>query len=120
MREGVLRDEKGMVLDIREAFDFTCSIPCKLPSKDTRDCHEAGSATVQPVVEKLASAFEQRNPGVRINIQGGGSSVGITTVAGGTVYISAASQECGSDELKLVTHLMARNVIAIIVHTGNS
>jgi len=109
-----------MVLDTCDAFDLTCSIPCKLPSKDTRDCHEAGLATVQPVLEKLASAFGQRNPGVTMTIQGGGSSVGITAVAGGTVDIGAASQERGADELKLVTHLMARDVIAIIVHTGNS
>lgn len=81
---------------------------------------EAGSTTVQPVAEKLAAAFMKKNPDVNITIQGGGSSVGIKSAADGTVDIGAASRELKSDEPKLVTHLLARDGIAMVVHPGNS
>jgi phosphate transport system substrate-binding protein len=86
----------------------------------SRTITEAGSTTVQPVAEKLAAAFMQKNPDVTITIQGGGSSVGIKSAADGTVDIGAASRELKSDEPKLVTHLLARDGIAIIVHPSNA
>jgi len=81
---------------------------------------EAGSTTVQPVAEKLASAFMQKNSDVTITIQGGGSSVGVKSAADGTVDIGAASRELKYDEPSLVTHLLARDGIAIVVHPSNS
>jgi phosphate transport system substrate-binding protein len=81
---------------------------------------EAGSTTIQPVAEKLAAAFKQKNPDVTITIQGGGSSVGVKSAADGTVDIGAASRELKSDEPKVVTHLLARDGIAIIVHPSNA
>lgn len=80
---------------------------------------EAGSTTVQPVAEKLAATFMQKNPGITITIQGGGTSVGIKSAADGTVDIGAASRELKADEPKLITHLLARDGIAVIVHPGN-
>ena len=63
---------------------------------------EAGSTTIQPVAEKLAVAFKEKNPDVTVTIQGGGSSVGVKSAADGTVDIGAASRELKSDEPKLV------------------
>jgi phosphate transport system substrate-binding protein len=80
---------------------------------------EAGSTTVQPLAEKMAAAFETKNPGVTITIQGGGSSVGVKSAADGTVDIGAASRELKPDEPKLVKHLLARDGIAVVVHPGN-
>jgi phosphate transport system substrate-binding protein len=91
---------------------------CGQSSSET--INEAGSTTVQPVAEKLASAFMQKNPDVTIIIQGGGSSVGVKSAADGTVDIGAASRELKSDEPRLVTHLLARDGIAIVVHPGNT
>lgn len=81
---------------------------------------EAGSTTIQPVAEKLAAAFKDKNPDITVTIQGGGSSVGIKSAAGGTVDIGAASRELKPDEPKLVKHLLARDGIAIVVHPDNS
>jgi phosphate transport system substrate-binding protein len=81
---------------------------------------EAGSTTVQPVAEKLAAAFKQKNPDVTITIQGGGSSVGIKSAADGTVDIGAASRELKPDEPELMTHLLARDGIAVIVNPSNA
>ena len=43
----------------------------------------AGSTTVQPLAEELAAAFMDANPDVSIDIQGGGSSVGVTSAGDG-------------------------------------
>ncbi|MFA5054932.1 MAG: phosphate ABC transporter substrate-binding protein [Dehalococcoidia bacterium] len=81
---------------------------------------EGGSTTVQPVAEMLAAAFMADNPDVKIIIQGGGSSTGVSKTADGTFDIGAASRELKSSEPALVTHLLARDGIAIITNTGNS
>jgi len=41
----------------------------------------AGSTTVQPLSEKLALAFMESNPDLVIEVQGGGSSVGVTAAS---------------------------------------
>jgi len=79
----------------------------------------AGSTTVQPVAERLATEFMKKQPGISITIQGGGTSVGIKSAANGTVDIGAASREIKPDEPKLVTHLLARDGIALIIHPNN-
>ncbi len=45
----------------------------------TGQIHLAGSTTVQPLAEVLAEAFMADNPDVMIEVQGGGSSVGVTS-----------------------------------------
>ena len=81
---------------------------------------EAGSTTVQPLAERLAYSFEARNPGVKIVIQGGGSSVGVKSVNDGIVDIGAASRELTSSDPNLVKHLLARDGIAVVTHPSNS
>jgi phosphate transport system substrate-binding protein len=81
---------------------------------------EGGSTTVQPVAEKLANAFMEDNTDINIIIQGGGSSTGVSKTADGTFDIGAASRELKADEPDLVTHLLARDGIAVITNSGNS
>jgi phosphate transport system substrate-binding protein len=80
---------------------------------------EAGSTTVQPLAEKCANEFMSKHPGVTITIQGGGSSVGVKSAAEGTVDIGAASRELKESEPELITHLLARDGIAIVIHPDN-
>jgi phosphate transport system substrate-binding protein len=80
---------------------------------------EAGSTTVQPLAEKLAAAFKEKNPDVTVTIQGGGTGVGIKSTADGTVDIGAASRELNPDEPKLIKHLLAKDGIAIVVNPSN-
>ncbi|MDM7998578.1 MAG: phosphate ABC transporter substrate-binding protein [Dehalococcoidia bacterium] len=79
----------------------------------------AGSTTVQPLAETLADAFMDKYPDVRIDVGGGGSSVGVTSVKNGTVDIGTSSREIKEEELPIVKHLVARDGIAIIVRPGN-
>lgn len=80
---------------------------------------EAGSTTVQPVAEKLANAYMAEHPDIKIIIQGGGSSTGIKSCNDGTVDIGAASRELKSNEPALITHLLARDGIAIVTQASN-
>ena len=81
---------------------------------------EAGSTTVQPLAEKCARVFMSQNPDVTITIQGGGSSVGVKSADDGTVDIGAASRELKESEPALVTHLLAKDGIAIACHPSNT
>jgi phosphate transport system substrate-binding protein len=81
---------------------------------------ESGSTTVQPLAEKFANAFMADNTKVSIVIQGGGSSVGVKSANDGTVDIGAISRELNADEPQLVTHLLAKDGIALVVHPTNS
>ncbi|MCL6431653.1 MAG: phosphate ABC transporter substrate-binding protein, partial [Anaerolineae bacterium] len=80
----------------------------------------AGSTTVQPLAEKLATAFRAANPNVEIIIQGGGSSVGVKSAAQGIVDFGAASRELKDSERAefpdLVVHRIAIDGVAIVVH----
>jgi phosphate transport system substrate-binding protein len=80
---------------------------------------ESGSTTVQPLAEKLAAAFMNINPGVKVTIQGGGSGVGIKAANDGTVDIGAASRDLTQDDPQLNKILLAKDGIAIIVNPAN-
>ncbi|MCX5998541.1 MAG: phosphate ABC transporter substrate-binding protein [Chloroflexi bacterium] len=81
---------------------------------------EAGSTTVQPLAEVLAEAFQQKAPGIKVTIQGGGSSVGVKACADGTVDIGAVSRDLKPGEADLTEHLLARDAISVIVHPSNA
>jgi phosphate transport system substrate-binding protein len=80
----------------------------------------AGSTTVQPLAEELAQAFMAANPDVSIEIQGGGSSVGVTSAGEGTVDIGDASREIKESELEQYPNLqvftIAYDGIAIVTN----
>jgi len=80
----------------------------------------AGSTTVQPLAEKWAGAFKGMNPDVQIDIQGGGSSVGVKSAGQGTVDVGMASREVKQSELdeypNLEVFVVARDGIAIAAH----
>jgi phosphate transport system substrate-binding protein len=80
----------------------------------------AGSTTVQPLAEKLAEALMAQNPDLVIEIQGGGSSVGVTSAGEGTVDIGNASRNVKDSEFETFPDLqvftIAYDGIAIVTH----
>jgi phosphate transport system substrate-binding protein len=82
----------------------------------------AGSTTVQPLAEKLGEAFMAKNPGVKVEVQGGGSSVGVTSAGEGTVDIGNASREVKASELETFSNLqiftIAYDGIAVVTNPG--
>jgi phosphate transport system substrate-binding protein len=81
----------------------------------------AGSTSVQPVAEKLAQAYMQKHPDVKINVQGGGTSVGIKSAQDGTADIgTASSKPKDSDSQGLVQTQIAKDGIVVVVNNANS
>ncbi|HEY70802.1 MAG TPA: phosphate ABC transporter substrate-binding protein [Anaerolineae bacterium] len=80
----------------------------------------AGSTTVQPLAEVLAEAFMDDNPDLVIEIQGGGSSVGVTSAGEGTVDIGNASRNIKPSEFESFPEIqvftIAYDGIAIVTH----
>jgi phosphate transport system substrate-binding protein len=79
----------------------------------------AGSTSVQPFAEKLAEVYMHQHPGVRIDVQGGGSSAGIYAATQGAADLGASSRELLGQEKNLVEMPIAFDGIAVIVHPSN-
>jgi len=78
----------------------------------------SGSTTLLPVVQEAAAQFTEKYPGTKVDIQGGGSSVGITQLEQGVVDIGNSSRSLNPGEGggKLVDHPVAFDVIALVVN----
>ena len=98
----------------------TPGAPVTDPTADNSTISVSGSTTVQPLAEKLAEAFMTENTGIRIDVQGGGSSVGVKAAGQGTSDIGMASREIKESELaefpKLNVVVIARDGIAIVAN----
>lgn len=79
----------------------------------------AGSTSVQPFVEKVAEHFMEENPGITVNVQGGGSTAGVQATMNGTCDIGASSRNLKPSERGLRTILIALDGIAVILHKDN-
>lgn len=78
-----------------------------------------GSSTMAPVVAELAGRYEREHPGLRIDVQSGGSSRGISDVRAGLADIGMVSRELAQSESDLHADPIARDGIGIIVHARN-
>lgn len=81
----------------------------------------AGSTSVQPFSEVLAEKFMAKNKGVQVNVQGGGSSVGIEAAISGVAGLGSSSRDLKPEEkAKLKETKIALDGFAIVVHTSNT
>jgi phosphate transport system substrate-binding protein len=78
-----------------------------------------GSSTIAPLAQELAQRYEEMHPGVKIDVQAGGSSRGINDTRQGLVQIGMVSRGPKPEESDLKWHTIARDGIAIIVHQDN-
>ncbi len=79
----------------------------------------SGSSTVAPLVAEIAKRFEDENPGVRIDVQTGGSGKGIADVQNGYADIGMASRALKSAENSVVSYRIAADGVSIILHKDN-
>jgi phosphate transport system substrate-binding protein len=115
----------GTTPEPTKAPEFTqapAAQPTRAPTGLRGQLQLAGSTTVQPLAEKLAEAFMKLNPDLTIEIQGGGSSVGVTSAGEGTVDIGNASREIKASELEQFPNLQVFTIafdgIAIVTNPG--
>ncbi|AGN17318.1 phosphate ABC transporter substrate-binding protein [Methanobrevibacter sp. AbM4] len=80
-----------------------------------------GSTSVQPVAEKLVEKYKETHPDTQINVQGGGSSVGIKSAQDGTADIGTSSKALKDNESQGLTQIpLGQDGIVIAVNTKNS
>ncbi|MEN6316944.1 MAG: phosphate ABC transporter substrate-binding protein [Clostridiaceae bacterium] len=81
----------------------------------------SGSTSVQPLAQDLADVFNETQPDVVVEIQGGGSSQGIKDVSDGISAIGNSSRDLKEEEksLGLTEHIIAYDGIAVVAHPSN-
>ncbi len=80
----------------------------------------AGSTAFQPFAEKLAEIYMEKHPEIIVDVQGGGSAVGIMAVNQGIVDIGMVDMvSLPKETLSLESVTVARDGIAVIVHNSN-
>lgn len=80
----------------------------------------SGSSAILPLAKKAGADFMSKNPGVTINISGGGSFTGLKQVAEGSVNIGNSDVPAGSEYPGLVAHKVAVAPFVIITNKSNS
>lgn len=78
-----------------------------------------GSSTVAPLMVEIARRFEERHPGVRVDVQAGGSGKGIADARSGQADIGMVSRALKAEEQDLQAHLLANDGVCLIVHQSN-
>ena len=79
----------------------------------------SGSSTIAPLVSEIGKRFEAKHPGVRVDVQTGGSSRGVADARRGTVNIGMVSRALNATEGDLTAHRIAMDGVAIILHASN-
>lgn len=79
-----------------------------------------GSSTIAPLVAELGRTFEAAHPGVRIDVQTGGSSRGIADVRRALADIGMSSRPLKDGEREgLVSQVLALDGVCFLVHKDN-
>ena len=79
-----------------------------------------GSSTVAPLANELGKKFESQNPGIRVDVQTGGSSRGFADVSQGLNDLGMVSRDLSDDEkFEFQDWAIAKDGLAIIVHQDN-
>lgn len=78
-----------------------------------------GSSTIAPLVAEIGKRFEKRNPDVRIDVQTGGSSRGVSDARSGLADIGMASRALKTEENDLKSFTIALDGVGLILHKDN-
>ena len=98
---------------------LAAAVLCGCSGKREQTLVLTGSSTVAPLAQQLAQRFEQTHPGVKVDVQAGGSSRGIADARSGLAQIGMVSRALKADEADLTAYTVARDGIAMIVHRDN-
>ncbi|MCC7554382.1 MAG: phosphate ABC transporter substrate-binding protein [Methanobacteriaceae archaeon] len=91
-----------------------------LVSSQSSTINIVGSTSVQPTAEKLVEVYSESHKDSKINVQGGGSSVGIKSAKDGSAQIGTSSKELDDGEKEgLKTYELGKDGIVIGVNNEN-
>jgi len=79
-----------------------------------------GATTVAPLINEIAKRYEQQHPGLRIDVQTGGSSRGINDVRAGLADIGMSSRSLLPAEAEVLHQQpIATDGLSLLVHADN-
>lgn len=78
-----------------------------------------GSSTVAPLALEIGKRFEKLHPGVRVDVQTGGSARGVIDARSGLTDIGMVSRDLKPEEGDLTPYTIALDGIGIILHRDN-
>ena len=107
------------VIVIVTTFLMVLSGQSALHAKENTKLVLTGSSTVAPLALEMAKRFEKTHPGVRIDVQTGGSSRGVADARAGRADIGMASRSLKQSESDLFSHTIAFDGITIILNKKN-
>ena len=79
-----------------------------------------GSTSLQPLIEELAEAYMEENPGTEITWGGGGSGEALAAVNNGEAVFGMISRAAKGDELSLTVSQIAIDGIAVVVNKNSA
>jgi len=97
----------------------TAILGCRSNDEVSHRIAITGSSTVAPIISEIAARFEKNNPGIRIDVQTGGSSRGITDTREGRANFGMVSRKLKAEESGFSVHTLAIDGIALIAHQSN-
>jgi phosphate transport system substrate-binding protein len=89
------------------------------PKEAPRKLVLTGSSTVAPLAAEIGKRFESLHPGVRVDVQSGGSGRGVTDSRQGLADIGLVSRALKDDEKDLTPHTVALDGVCVILHKDN-
>ena len=87
------------------------------PLENSNGINIVGSTSVQPICEELADEYKKTHGGVDINVQGGGSGLGIKCANNCLADIGMSSKEVSEEDLN--EYQIGIEGIAVVVHPDN-
>ncbi len=78
-----------------------------------------GASTIAPLMLEIAKRFESEHPDVRIDVQTGGSSRGISDTRQGLADLGMVSRPLKPDEADLKAFPIALDGVSVIIHKSN-
>lgn len=78
-----------------------------------------GASTISPLAGEMGKRFESLHPGVRVDVQSGGSARGVSDARQGLADIGLVSRNLKDDEKDLTAFTIARDGVCVILHRDN-
>lgn len=98
----------------------TAPAPAAAPAKQTK-LTLTGSSTVAPLALEIGKRYETKHPGLRVDVQTGGSSRGVADATSGLADVGDVSRDLKPEETAagLVQTTIAKDGICVILHKDN-
>lgn len=109
----------GQAIVEKNGYISVAKNPAYLANVKSGKVTVAGSSSVFPVMEKLAEAFKEKNPGIVVEVSQSDSTTGVNSAIQGVCDIGMASRDLKSSETGVNADAIAIDGIAVVVNKVN-